>query len=351
MIKVNSLKIDRHYVSLLGNLKNRIRKAQLKAAKAVNIVLVTLYWEIGDQILVQQNGSKWGSNFLATLSRDLQSAFPGMKGFSLSNLKRMRLFSETYPNFKKSPQAVGQLPWGHISLLMERVKTKKSRDWYVNQTIENGWSRSVLEFHISQGLFKRQGTIGNKISNFVDKLPASQSDLANQSLKDPYIFDFLTIGEDANERDIEKELTKHITKFLLELGTGFSFVGSQVPIEVGGERFNIDMLFYHVKLRCYVVIELKARQFKPADAGQLNFYLTALDEKLKHQDDNPSIGILLCKSRNKIVAEYSLKKVSSPIGVSAYQFTKMMPKNLKTSLPTIEEIEAELTQDLKKKKK
>jgi predicted nuclease of restriction endonuclease-like (RecB) superfamily len=349
MTDKDNLKIDNEYVSLLTDLKNKIKTAQLKAVRAVNTELVSLYWEIGNQILIKQQNAKWGSKVLAALAHDLQNAFPYMKGFSLSNLKRMRLFSKTYPDLKKSPQAVGQLPWGHISLLLESIKDKKGHDWYASQVLENGWSRKVLDFHISQSLYERQGNIGAKVSNFADKLPAPQSDLAQQSLKDPYIFDFLTIGDGAYELELEKELTTHITKFLLELGTGFAFVGRQVVIEVGDENFKIDMLFYHLKLRCYVVIELKARQFKPTDAGQLNFYLTAVDEKIKHADDNPTIGILLCKSRNKVIAEYALRNVSSPIGVSEYQLTRMMPKDLKTSLPTIEEIEEELSNDLSKK--
>ena len=352
MADKTNLKINSEYAALLIDLKNKIKTAQLKAVKAVNTELVSLYWEIGNQILIKQQDTKWGSKILAVLAHDLQNAFPDMKGFSLSNLKRMRLFSRTYNDLKKSPQAVGQLPWGHISLLLERIKDKKSHDWYASQVLENGWSRSILEFHISQDLYERQGNnIGGKVSNFADKLPAPQSDLAHQSLKDPYIFDFLTIGDKAYERELENELTTHITKFLLELGTGFAFVGRQVPVEVGNENFTIDMLFYHLKLRCYVVIELKARQFKPADAGQLNFYLTAVDEKIKRADDNPTIGILLCKSRNKVIAEYALRNVSSPIGVSEYQLTRMMPKDMKTSLPTIEEIEKELSSDTTKHNK
>jgi len=351
MTEKNSIKLDSEYASFLKDLKHKIKTTQLKAIKAVNSELVLLYWEIGNQILIKQQNAKWGSKILAVLSHDLQNAFPEMKGFSISNLKRMRLFSRTYPDFKIGPQAVGQLPWGHISLLLERIKVKKAHDWYAHQVLEYGWSRSVLEIHISQNLYERQSGLSQKVSNFADKLPAPQSDLAQQSLKDPYIFDFLTMGEGAYEREIEKELTTHITKFLLELGTGFAFVGRQVPIEVGGENFKIDMLFYHLKLRCYVVIELKARQFKPTDAGQLNFYLTAVDEKIRNPDDNPTIGILLCQSRNKVLAEYALRNVSSPMGVSEYQLTRMMPKNLKTSLPTIEEIEKELSADLPKAKK
>ena len=349
------LSMDKSYQKYFSELKTRIRSAQIKAAHAVNTELIKLYWDIGKSIVARQKSAKWGSGFLENLAKDLQNEFPGMEGFSLTNLKRMRQLAEIFPDFLISPQAVGQLPWGHISVLMEQVKNAQERDWYATKALEYGWSRSILSMQIETDLYGRQGKLTTKVSNFRDKLPPAQSDLAEQSLKDPYIFDFLTIGPEAHEREIEKELTTHITKFLLELGTGFAFVGSQVPITVGESDFYIDMLFYNLKLRSYVVIELKAKKFKPEDAGQLNFYLAAVDAQMKSQHDNPTIGILLCKSKDQIVAEYALRNVSSPIGVSDYQLTRMMPKELETSLPTIEEIEAELsgetTRSIPKKKR
>lgn len=349
--KSDNIGLSVEYRLLLKGLKTRIATAQIRAARAANTELISLYWHIGQEIIQRQKETKWGGKLLEKLSKDLQNEFPEMTGFSASNLKKMRFFAELYAHSPIGSQAVTQLPWGHIIVLIYKIKDEETREWYAVQTLENGWSRSILETQISLSLYERQGNLAEKTSNFKELLPAPQSDLAHQSLKDPYIFDFLTVGKNAQERALEKELTTHITKFLLELGTGFAFVGRQVPVDVGDENFTIDMLFYHLKLRCYVVIELKARKFRPADAGQLNFYLTAVDEKIKHANDNPTIGILLCKSRNKVIAEYALRNVSSPIGVSEYQLTKMMPKDLKTSLPTIEEIEEELSVDLPKTEK
>lgn len=343
--KSDNIALSTEYSELLKDLKARIATAQIRAAHAVNTELISLYWHIGQEIIQRQKYTKWGSKLIENLSLDLQNEFPGMKGFSVINLQRMRLFADLYPSSIAS-QAVTQLPWGHIVVILYKIKDEKIREWYATQTLENGWSRSILETQISLNLYERQGNDQKKTTNFKMRLPAPQSDLAQQSLKDPYIFDFLTIGKDAKERELEKELTSHITKFLLELGTGFSFVGRQVPLTVGDSTYYIDMLFYHIKLKCYVVIELKARKFDPKDAGQLNFYLSAVDDIIKGEDDNPTIGILLCQSKDKIVAEYALRNVSSPIGVSEYQLTRMMPNDLKTSLPTIEEIEQELSQDL-----
>jgi predicted nuclease of restriction endonuclease-like (RecB) superfamily len=344
--KSENIGLSAEYGQFLRDLKTKIANAQMRAARAANTELISLYWHIGQQIIHRQNQTKWGAKFIEKLSLDLQNEFPGMRGFSVRNLERMRFFARLYPSDSIATQAVTQLPWGHIVVLIYKIKDESMRAWYAAQTLENGWSRSILEIQISLNLYDRQGKLAEKTTNFKEMLPAPQSDLAQQSLKDPYIFDFLTTGKNAQEREIEKELTTHITKFLLELGTGFAFVGRQVEVKVGDQTFRIDMLFYHLKLKCYVVIELKARQFKPADAGQLNFYLTAVDEKIKQVDDNPTIGILLCKSRNRVIAEYALRNVSSPIGISEYQLTRMMPKDLKTSLPTIEEIEQELSADL-----
>ena len=345
--KSEQIGLSEEYGKLLKDLKDKIFNAQMRAARAVSNELISLYWNIGSKIIHLKKDIKWGGKLIDRLSKDLQKEFPGMRGFSSSNLKKMRIFAELYPELLIGSQPVNQLPWGHIVILILKIKNEQMRDWYAAQALENGWSRSILETHISLQLYERQSDQTKKISNFRDLLPQPNSDLAHQSLKDPYIFDFLTVGKNAHEKELEKELTHHITKFLLELGTGFSFVGRQVPIKVGENDYLIDMLFYHIKLKCYVVIELKARKFKPQDAGQLNFYLSAVDGKMKGEDDNPTIGILLCQSKEKIVAEYALRNLTSPIGVSEYLLTRMMPKNLKTSLPTIEEIEAELSTDLK----
>jgi predicted nuclease of restriction endonuclease-like (RecB) superfamily len=265
-----------------------------------------------------------------------------MKGFSFRNLKYMRQFAETYLN-PIGQQPVAQIPWGHNVILLDKLDSLEKRLWYAQKTIEHGWSRNILTIQIETKLYERQAT-SEKINNFGQNLPAPQSDLAHQLLKDPYVFDFLSVGQEAQEREIENALVQHITKFLLELGTGFAFVGQQYHLEIGGDDFYIDLLFYHLKLRCYVVIDLKAGKFKPADAGQINFYLSAVDDLLRHPSDNPSIGILLCKDKNGAVAEYALKDVNKPIGVSAYQIVESIPEPLKTSLPTIEQLEAELGQ-------
>jgi predicted nuclease of restriction endonuclease-like (RecB) superfamily len=334
--------ISSDYLTFLSQIKDKIRSAQLRAALAVNSEVIHLYWYIGKQVIAKQQEAKWGSKFIETLSHDLRNAFPETKGFSVTNLKYMRIFAENYADEISQP-SVDQLPWGHIVVLLLRVKGASERDWYIQQTIENGWSRSTLESYIKQALYKRQALHSNKASNFLERLPYPQSGLAQEMLKNPYNFDFLGLHKDALEREIEYGLTQHITKFLTELGKGFAFVGKQVPIEVEDEEFFIDMLFYHLKLRCYVVIELKATAFKPDHAGQLNFYLTAVDRHVKAKDDNPTIGLLLCKSRKKFIAEYALQGIQKPIGVSEYQLTKAIPENLQVSLPTIEEIETELS--------
>ena len=267
----------------------------------------------------------------------------GMQGFSVTNLKRMRLFAKAYP---KSPQAVDQLPWGHVCLLIHAVKDEAVREWYVQQTIKNGWSRSVLEMQVEGGLYERQAISGKKITNYHEHLPAAQSNLANEIFKDPYNFDFLTIQGKAHERAIEEALVTHVRDFLLELGQGFAFVGSQVPITIGDEEFFLDLLFYHLDLRSFVVIELKASKFKPEHTGQLGFYLAAVDDLLRKEGDNQTIGILLCKSKNKVVAEYALRGIKAPMGVSEYDLSKALPDDLQTKLPSIEAIEAELNETI-----
>lgn len=271
----------------------------------------------------------------------MRREFPEMQGFSKRNLEYMRHFARLYPNIEFAKQSVSQLPWGHIVRLMQMVKNDPTREWYAQQTIKNGWSRSVLEMQIENGLYERQGS-PKKITNFHDSLPSPQSDLAHEMLKDPYNFDFLTIQGKAKERAIENALTTHIRDFLLELGQGFAFVGSQVPLTFDDEEFFIDLLFYHLHLRCYVVIELKATKFEPEHTGQLGFYLAAVDDQMRKEGDNKTIGIILCKSKSKIIAEYALQNLKAPIGISQYELAKALPKELKTSLPSVEEIEAEL---------
>lgn len=327
------------YKTLLSELKNKIRGARLKAALAVNHEVISLYWHIGKQIIDRQN---WGSKLVETLSNDLQNVFPETSGFSVRNLQRMRQFATYYPDFEIVPQAVAQLPWGHISVLIHKVKDGSIRCWYAGQAIEQGWSRLTLERYIEEALYQRQAISSTKASNYLSRLPSPQSMLAQELLKQPYNFDFLGLHDEAHEREIEHASIQHITKFILELGKGFAFVGSQVPITIHDDQFFIDMLFYNLHLRCFTVIEFKATKFKPEHAGQLNFYLSAVDDLMKHKDDNPSIGLLLCKSRNKVVAEYALKDIQKPIGVSEYQLTRAIPESLQKNLPSVEEIEAEL---------
>jgi predicted nuclease of restriction endonuclease-like (RecB) superfamily len=329
------------YAKLLSALKERIRAAQVKAALSVNRELVALYWQIGREILEKQSSEKWGSKVVDRLAVDLHHEFPGMKGFSSRNLKYMRSFAEAYPDKQIVQQAAAQIPWFHNCVIIDKIRTNEERLWYIRQTIENGWSRNILVLQIKNGLYRRRG---QAVTNYGKVLPSPQSDLAQQTLKDPYIFDFLTIDKDAHERAIEKELVNHITKFLLELGAGFAFVGKQFSLEVSGKGFYIDLLFYHTRLHCYVVVELKTGEFKPEYAGQINFYLSALDDLVKTAEDNPSIGIVLCATKDRILAEYALRDMKKPIGVAEWKtkITRALPRKLKDSLPTIEAIEAEL---------
>jgi predicted nuclease of restriction endonuclease-like (RecB) superfamily len=342
--KTNNLHLDKDYLNFLIQVKSKLQHAQLKAALAANTEQIRFYWELGADIIKQQETKSWGSKFLDQLSHDMRIAFPGMQGFSKRNLEYMRLLANIHSSWDQfAQQPAAQLPWAHIQLLLDKYRSDNERFiWYASQALQNGWSRSTLSMYIKSDLYERQAIDSEKASNYRQKLATPQSDLAHEMLKNPYNFDFLTITQPAHEREIEKELTTHIRDFLLELGSGFAFVGTQVPLEIDGEEFFIDILFYHLKLRCYVVCELKAKKFKPADLGQLSFYLSAVDEHLTHESDNPAIGILLCESRSKIIAEYALKKIDAPIGVSEYTLSKALPKKLKTALPSIEEIEAEL---------
>lgn len=327
------------YMPWLDELKGRIHAARQRASLAVNRELVGLYWQIGRDILARQGREGWGAKVIDRLAQDLRSAFPEVKGFSPRNLKYMRAFAEAWPDEAIVQQAAAQLPWFHLCTLIDKLKTPEARDWYLAKAIEHGWSRNVLVMQIETGLRERSG---QALTNFGASLPRPQSDLALESLKDPYRFDFLGLTEEAQEREIEHALVRHVTEFLLELGAGFAFVGRQVLLDVGGEEFFIDLLFYHLSLRSFVVIELKAGKFKPEHLGQLGFYLTAVDRQLKRDHDNPTIGLLLCKSRNKIVAEYALWDKAQPMGIAEYKLLDSLPADLKTSLPSIEAIEEAL---------
>jgi len=354
------------YANLLTDLKARVRAAQLRAAVSVNRELILLYWDIGKIIVEAQNTKGYGKQVVEQLAEDLHAAFPKMDGFSPRNVWRMRAFylawtdesqkhqqpagnldSKILPQLvaeldgQNLPQPVAEIPWGHNVWLLEKISNPILRLWYAHKTIEHGWSRAVLTHHIETELHKREG---KAVTNFKRTLPPPQSDLAEQTLKDPYNFDFLTLHSDAHERDLEKGLLDHIQKFLLELGVGFAFVGRQYHMEISGQDYYLDLLFYHLRLRCYIVIDLKMKTFEPEFAGKMNFYLSAVDDQLRHADDKPSIGLLLCKERDHVTVEYALRDLKKPIGVAQWQtkLVESLPKNLKGSLPTVAEIEAEL---------
>jgi predicted nuclease of restriction endonuclease-like (RecB) superfamily len=327
------------YSALLKSIKERIQTAQVRAAVAVNRELVLLYWGIGKEILARQQAEGWGAKVIDQLATDLVRSFPEMKGLSSRNLKYMRAFADAWPEDAIVQQAAAQLPWFHNCVIMDKIKDRAERLWYIQAAIEHGWSRNVLVIQIEAGLYRRQG---KAITNFTKALPSPQSDLAQQLLKDPYNFDFLTLSKDADEREVETGLVAHIQKFLLELGTGFAFVGRQYPLEIAGDDYRLDLLFYHLKLRCFVVIDLKSGPFKPEYAGKMNFYLAAVDDMLKHPSDTPTIGLILCKSKKELVVEYALRNTATPMGIAEFRHLEKLPAELKGSLPTIEEIEAEL---------
>lgn len=350
------------YRQWILTIKTRVQSSQVKAAVAVNRELLELYWFLGEQILEKQATAKWGDGFLKQMSKDLLAEFPDLKGFSHRNLKSIRqwhsFWTQTAAIGKQAVsqidekgkqlvsqieinprQLVSQIPWGHNILLIQKLKEPTEALFYVQKTIENNWSRSVLTHHIESQLHLREG---KAITNFQTTLPAPESDLAHQLLRDPYNFDFLTLTQRHNERELESGLVDHLTKFLLELGAGFAFVGRQYKIEVDGDEYSIDLLFYHLKLHCYVVIELKVDKFKPEYAGKLNFYVSAVDAQVRSEQDAATIGILICKSKSDIKVEYSLRDLNKPIGVSEYQIAASLPEELRSSLPTIEQIEAEL---------
>ena len=363
-----------NYASLLKEIKDRIQQAQTRAILAVNAELVRLYWDIGLIIDGRQREEGWGTAVIPRLARELCNELPQVKGFSERNIKRMLAFYREYPNpsdvmseaaaampapkkvpqaaaqsrdLAKVPQAAAQLPitllwsipWYHHIILIEKIKDRAARLWYMEQTLANGWSRNVLLLMVKSEAHRRQG---KALTNFDRLLPAPQSDLVQQSLKDPYVFDFLTLEEPFHERELETNLLHQLERFLMELGQGFAFVGRQYRLEVGGDDFYMDLLFYHLKLRCFVVIDLKKGEFKPEYAGKMNFYLAAADDRLRHASDAPSIGLILCQDRNQIVAEYALRGASQPIGVSEYELTRALPANFRSALPSVEEIEAEL---------
>ncbi len=298
-----------------------------------------MYWQIGRDIVDRQHEQGWGSKVIDRLAHDLRTAFPHMKGFSARNLKYMRAFATAWPDTEFVQAVLAQLPWYHQLALLDKLDNQKARCWYAAKAIENNWSRNILAIQIESRLMERSGTA---VTNFEGCLPQVQSDLARAMLKDPYCFDFLGLTDKAHEREIETALVEHVTQFLLELGAGFAYVGKQVQFSVGGDDFFIDLLFYHIKLHAYVVIELKASKFKPEHLGQLSFYLTAVDEQIKDEQDNPSIGLLLCKNNNQFVAEYALRNNVQPIGIAQYQLVASLPEELQTSLPSIEQIEREL---------
>lgn len=333
------LALPNAYAALLSDLKAQIRTAQTRAALSVNRELVLLYWHIGRVILSRQQAEGWGAKVIDQLSRDLKAEFPEMKGFSPRNLKYMQQFAAAWPDEPMVQQLVAQIPWGHNIILLQSLKDAAQRQWYAQAAIQHGWSRNVLAHQIDSRLIERQG---QATTNFDRALPASQSELARQLLKDPYNFDFLTLHDQALERDLEKGLLAHLRDFMLELGVGFAFVGSQYHLEVGGEDFYLDLLFYHLKLRCYVVVELKIGEFRPEYVGKMNFYLSAADDLLRHEQDGPSIGLLLCRTQNKVIAEYALRGVDKPLGVSTYELAGSLPAELQGNLPSVEELEKEM---------
>lgn len=335
-MKVQPLQYNKWFETI----KLKIKSAQLKAAISVNTQLMELYWDLAKDIVNKQKEANWGDSVLEQLATDLKLSFPDIHGFSRRNLYAIRqwhLFYNTVSEFV--PQPVAQIPWGHNRLIISKVKNTKEALFYANATIENGWSREQLEINIKNKYFQSKG---KAVTNFKTTLPKIQSQLAVETLKNPYNFDFLGLQDDALEKEIENAMVQHITRFLLELGKGFAFVGQQYSIVVSSNEYFIDLLFYHLQLRCYVVIELKSEKFKPEYAGKLNFYLSAIDSQIKHEQDNPSIGLILCKHKDKVEAEYSLRDIQKPIGISEYKLTHALPKKFQTQLPTVEQLENQL---------
>jgi len=325
------------YPEFIAELKARIRSAQVRAVVSVNRELILLYWQIGSDILARQQTEGWGAKVIDRLSRDLIHEFPDMKGFSVRNLKYMRKFAETYRDASIVQQLAAQIPWFHNCVILDQISDPDEREWYIRQTIQNGWSRNVLVHQIESGLFLRTGTA---VTNFAATLPAPQSDLARDTIKDPYIFDFLGLGSDVSERELHQSLLERLRDFLIELGIGFAFVGSEYHLAVGDQDYYLDLLFYHTRLHCYVVIELKIGAFIPEYAGKLNFYLSAVDDLMRSgAADQPSIGILLCKDKNRVIAEYALRDMTKPMAVATYRLASRVPAGLKGKMPTVKELE------------
>lgn len=340
--------IQSNYKNWLSDLKVQIKQSQIKASVAVNSELIQLYWSIGKQIIEKQKDAQWGDGLINQLSKDLLNEFPHIKGFSAKNLRTCRQFYLFYNQedtiwkqvVSKLQETLFSVPWGHHILIISKVKDAQEALFYCNKTVENGWSRAVLEYQIETNLVARQG---KAIHNFSTTLPAIQSELANELLKDPYNFDFLSLSEQALERDLEDGLTQHLSQFLLELGKGFAYMGRQYPIRVGTKEYRTDLLFYHTKLKCYIVIELKLKDFEPEFVGKLNFYISAINEFIKDQTDKPTIGILLCKSKDDFEAEFALKDIHKPIGVSSFTY-KELPEDIRQALPEIKELTDSLNQ-------
>lgn len=346
-----SLAVPADYSTFLKDIKTRIQAAQTRATFAVNAELLRLYWDVGRALNQRQAHAGWGARVLERLALDLKNELPEVKGFSERNLKLMTQFYRAYTDlFDLKQRSIGQpvvaqLPWAHNVILMQKLKDQTARHWYAQKALENGWSRNVLALMIDNGAQQRQG---RAVTNFRDKLPFPQSDLARQALKDPYIFDFLTLEEPFHERELEMGLLRHLEKFLLELGRGFAFVGRQYQVAVGADDFYIDLLFYHLHLRSFVVIELKKGDFKAEYTGKMNFYCNVVDDRLKRAEDNPTIGLILCQNKNRLVAEYALKGVEKAIGVSEFQMTRALPREFQSELPTVTEIEKEMASQVKR---
>jgi predicted nuclease of restriction endonuclease-like (RecB) superfamily len=345
----NSFSLDKDYKSLLSEIKSRLHSSQLRAAIAVNRQLIQFYWEVGRLIIERQEQTKWGDKLFDTLAKDLSHSFPDMKGFSKTNFKNMRQFASHYPQGEFSQALPDQLTWTHHVVLIQMIEKidLPIKQWYSEQVIENGWSYRQLREQIQSQLYERQGDKTLKTTNFYDKLPLPTSALAQEMIKDPYKFHFLTVGEDAHEKEVQRGLLKHVQQFLMELGQGFALYGSNYPIHVSGKRFEIDLLMYNTKLHAYVVVEIKRKDFHPHHTGQLNFYLSTIDEQLKMPEDNPTIGLLLCEKKDRVIAEYALRGIERPMGISEYELSKSLPSKLQEILPTPEEIEAELNEFVK----
>lgn len=335
------ISINPEYRQVLDEIKLHIRSSQLRAVLSANSELIGLYWHIGHSIVTLQAANSWGTAVVEQLAADLRAEHPGIQGFSRTSLFAMRQMYIFFSHrFETVPRIVGQLPWGHIRTILGKIKDVDVALFYMTAYTENGWTRPILELQIEQSLHIRQGAAP---TNFSNVLPSPQSELAQQSFKDPYLFDFLTLSKRAIERDVEKQLIDHITRFLLELGKGFAFLGRQYPLEVNGKNYILDLLFYHTKLKCYVVIELKIGEFKPEYAGKMNFYLSAVDDLLRSDSDAPSIGLILCKGKDKFDVEYALRDINKPIGVSSF-ITREIPVEVKSQLPTVEQLEQELNE-------